>query len=415
MAQQFGVGSDGTVVLTLDEDRTQRYTLPTSLGDARMRLRSLDETVQQMLMRLARGRRTVYLTVGHGELNDSTSADPMQRAAYGGTDALFALFGMLNYQVSDLGVQNGLGRAVPDDAALVVVLGPRRPFLEPELEALDRYLAGGGSALFALEPETGFRLGPLEQRLGVKFHDEPLADDVEHLQQRGNLSDRRLIVTDRFSSHEALATLGQTGVGAGIALFGAGYFSNDVPGSRATAVVRSLDSTFPDSNGDFEQEEATEKRASYGLVVAVEGDSVPAPAATADSAPVTAPAATAGTAPATAPAAAARTTATTATAGAGARAMRAMMFADADMFSDQVVTSLGLNAALVADAVRWLGHEEQLSGEVRSEKDVPIVHTQAEDVAWFYAIIFGMPALVLLAGLLGVRRRRRASAPGREA
>jgi len=90
------------------------------------------------------------------------------------------------------------------------------------------------------------------------------------------------------------------------------------------------------------------------------------------------------------------------------------VFADADLFSDAVVTSLGLNAALAADAVRWLGREEELSGETQSEEDVPIVHTRAENVGWFYATIFGMPALVLLAGLYGVRRRRRTSVPGRE-
>jgi hypothetical protein len=87
--------------------------------------------------------------------------------------------------------------------------------------------------------------------------------------------------------------------------------------------------------------------------------------------------------------------------------MRALVFADTEMMSDRVVSSFGMNAALVADAIRWLGREEDLSGETTSEADIPIRHTRAEDVAWFYSIILGAPSLVLLAGLIGVRRRRR--------
>jgi hypothetical protein len=247
-----------------------------------------------------------------------------------------------------------------------------------------------------------------------------------------------LIVTDRFSSHASLPTVGQAGVGAGIAMFGAGYLTI-VPNTHAATVIWSLSSTFPDLNRDFEQE-SNEQRDSYPLVVATE-DSVRTGAADGAAAGDTAAAggpsqATAGgtasadTVPAavgsTAQTAAGATAQQTATAAADSaqaggapeaakpRTMRAMVFADADMFSDGVVTSLGLNAALVADAVRWLGHEEELAGVTNSEKDVPVVHTRAQDVGWFYATIFGMPALVLLVGLLGVRRRRRKSAPGRE-
>ncbi|NJD09430.1 MAG: hypothetical protein FIB01_02945 [Gemmatimonadetes bacterium] len=131
LAEQFGVTEDGTIVLT-NREVTERLTLPASLAEARPRLRQLDETVQQMLMRVARQRRTVYLTVGHGELNDPQSRDALAQQPYGGIEAFRSLFGMLNYQVSDLGVHNGLGQAVPADAALVVVLGPHRPFLDAE-------------------------------------------------------------------------------------------------------------------------------------------------------------------------------------------------------------------------------------------------------------------------------------------
>ncbi len=66
-----------------------------------------------------------------------------------------------------------------------------------------------------------------------------------------------------------------------------------------------------------------------------------------------------------------------------------------------------LNAALVADGVKWLGRDEAFVGSTETEEDIPIVHTRAEDVAWFYATILGAPSLVLALGLVGVYRHRR--------
>jgi ABC-type uncharacterized transport system len=372
LAEEHGVTQDGTVVLAVGERREQ-FIVPTELAQARVRLRQLDETVQQTLMRAARDIRTVYFTVGHGELNDPSSAGPEEAAAFQHIDAFRSLFTLLHYRVADLGIQNGLGNAVPADAAMVIALGPRRAFLDAELAVLDTYLAGGGSLLLALEPDSDFDLGPLRQRLGVAFHDVPLADDQQHLRQRMNESDRRFIVTDRFSSHASVSTLGQSRVGAGIVLPGAGHLeivADSAP--QPTIVVRSLASTFADADRDFQLDDGTESRDTYPLVVAVEKFGGPADDARDDTEP-----------------------------------LRAMVFADAELFSDVVITALGLNAALAADAVRWLGREEEMGGETTSEEDVPIVHTRAEDTAWFYATIFGAPALVLGIGLAAVARRRR--------
>jgi hypothetical protein len=393
VAQQHQVTEDGTIVLAYGE-RSEKITLPVRMREARTRLRAFDADVQRALMRVARDERTIYLTVGHGELNDPTSTGPVEMAPFRSVNALRELFGLLNYRVADLGIQGGLGNEVPSDAAMVVVLGPARSFLEPELQSLDRYLARGGSVLLALEPTSAFRLGPLRQRLGLDFRAERLADDAQFVRQRGNIADHALIVTDRFSSHAAVSTLGRAGVGSAMLLMGAGYLE-PVDSTRPPAfVVRSLPSTFADRNGDFEFNDGSETRQSYSLVAAVEVPVAPRPAV--------------GTAT---PAAGDTTAADTTPAPAAAPASpgRAMVFADAELFSDAVVTSLGLNAALAADAVRWLGREETLGGDTRSEEDVPIVHTRAENVVWFHSTIIGVPALVLGLGLFGVRRRRKAA------
>jgi hypothetical protein len=265
---------------------------------------------------------------------------------------------------------------------MVLAIGPRRPFLEPELQALDRYLARGGSLMLALEPQSEFQLGLLGQRLGVEFNATPLADEEVHMQFRENASDRRLIITDRVTSHEALATVSSAGVNQGILFMGSGSLDVDPQNPDAIVLVRSLPSTFRDANLDYQRQDPAEEQFVYALAAAVGDIHTPNP----DEEPV---------APVD----------STATA-----RMRAMVFADSELFSDRVISSLGLNQAMLADAIRWLGREESLSGETTSEADLPIRHTRNEDVAWFYSTILGAPSLVLLLGLIAVRRRRRSSA-----
>src|SRR5690606_41227540 len=101
---------------------------------------------------LLRERRTVYFTTGHGELNDPESAGPLGGRGLGGGTLFQQLLGYLNYDIRELGLTNGLSVDVPSDAAMVVVLGPQRRFLEGEMAALDRYLARCGCPLLCPVP-----------------------------------------------------------------------------------------------------------------------------------------------------------------------------------------------------------------------------------------------------------------------
>ncbi|HEX7049366.1 MAG TPA: Gldg family protein [Longimicrobiales bacterium] len=426
LAEEHRVRRDGTILLA-SGGQEQRIVLGDEMSVARSRLRTLDRDVQRQLMMLLRRRRVAYLTTGHGELNDSVSAGPLMAAGLGGVDAFQDLLRILNYDVRPLGLADGLGVDVPDNAAMVVVLGPRRPFLPEELETLDRYLARGGSLLLALDPESDFDPGPLVERLGVRYVAEPLADDQQFVRRRGNLSDRRLIIAPRFSSHAAVTTLSRARRGGAVLFVGAGHLEPAAdagataggvtaaasepaaPGApRPDFVVRSLPSTFADRNGNFQFDEGTEQRRSYNLVAAVEVEAPPATLAKAAPGAAGAEAGDNGAAADTEDGGAAdRGAAATDDDARSARPMRALVYADAEMFTDAVLRSLGLNAALVADGVKWLGGEEALAGVAESEEDVPIQHTKAEDVIWFYSTILGAPALVLAFGLIGVWRRRR--------
>ena len=411
-AEDFNARNDGELFLRLN-GRTESVGFLLDLDEARGRLRILDSHVQQALLQLNRSRRFVYMTKGHGEFNDPLSADepepdqpPSLRDWRPGMEsevdqgppprALREMLGILNYEVRDIGIGEGLGDRIPDDAAMVMILGPQSAFLDAEMNAVREYLDRGGALLLAMESRSDFQIDELRDYLGVDYNPPMVIDDQRFMPGTPpTVADRRFIVTNRFSTHPSVTTVGRAG--GDIVMIGSGSFTipDTVPGRRTSLVVNSLPSSYADLNGDFRFDDETEVKESYGLVAAVEwtGDGgVEQPAADGAEDPEGGADSEEG-------------------ASAPSRAgLRALLFGDAEVFTDQVLVSIRANQFVVADGIRWLGGEEEFAGEVVSEEDVPIMHTQAENVTWFYAIIFGAPALVLAVGVATLYGRRRSPA-----
>ncbi len=384
-AADYEVRRDGSVFLRV-AGRTEQLDFAMELEFARGSLRVLDGHVQQALLQLARQRRFAYLTTGHGELNDPQAVveEPdaldrkLQAVREGGEfspeeelplQTLRTLLEQLNYTVRDIGLRQGLGDRIPDNAAMVMILAPQRQFHETEMEAIFDYVDQGGSLLVALEPVSEFRFEELRDRLGIDYDPAMTLDDDIHYGGEGSISNRRLVLTNRFSTHPAVNAAGRGMGRAGLMMDGPGRVSEaeDVEGLRITTIIDALPSNYQDRNSNFQFDEETEERGSHSIAAAVErvagGQN-------------------------------------------GEDAMRALVYADADIFSDQILRSQVINTAVVADGIKWLGREEVFSGEVISEADVPIVHTRSENVIWFYAIIWGAPLVVLGAGILVLYRRR---------
>ncbi len=397
-AAAYEVRNDGVVVLRVD-GRSERLSFQLLLSEARGRLRILDSHVQQMLLQLTRERRFAYLTTGHGELNDPLASEeepeqpditeswrPGQESRFDEgppLGALRELLEFLNYEVRDIGVRRGLGDRVPDDAAMVMIIGPQRAFLEAERHSIREYLDRGGSLLVALEPDSDFRLEEFRDQLGVDHDPAVTLNDDRHLRVTGAVGDRRNIVTNRFSAHASVTSASRRGVTQGIALFGPGRISvaEDVEGLRTSLIVSTDPASYQDRNGNFRFDEGAEVKESFGVAAAIEREAAAEPAEDAERAAVS--------------------------------HMRALVYGDAEIFSDEVLVASQLNAFLVADGIRWLGREELFSGEVVSEEDVPILHTRSENVVWFYAIIFAAPALVLALGMAALYgRRAKGETPG---
>ena len=131
VAKQNQIQQYGTIVFNY-KGRTERATTDT------------EQDITNGIIKVVSGQqRKVYFTQGHGE-HDTTASD---RDGY---NTIAQALGRENYGVEKLVIaQQG---SVPEDAAVVVVAGPKTDFFPPEVEALKKYLDKQGKLLLMLDP-----------------------------------------------------------------------------------------------------------------------------------------------------------------------------------------------------------------------------------------------------------------------
>ena len=132
VAQQLGITQVPTIVFEY-KGRNEKAT-----NDA-------EQDLTNALIKVVTGRTPkIYFTQGHGE-KDTASAD--QATGYNGiTTALTSS----NFVVDKLVLAQQ--DAVPADADMVIIAGPKTDFLAPEIDALKKYLARGGKLFVMLDP-----------------------------------------------------------------------------------------------------------------------------------------------------------------------------------------------------------------------------------------------------------------------
>jgi ABC-type uncharacterized transport system involved in gliding motility auxiliary subunit len=131
LATQNQVTQYGTIIINY-KGRTERVTTDN------------EQDVTNGIIKAVSGQqRKVYFTQGHGEKDTGSS----ERDGY---NTIAAALGRENYTVEKLVLaQQG---AIPDDATVVVVAGPRNDFFPLEIDALKKYLDKGGKLLLELDP-----------------------------------------------------------------------------------------------------------------------------------------------------------------------------------------------------------------------------------------------------------------------
>lgn len=415
LAEKMHVTEDGVIVV-VREKQSEIVELGTKMERARQGLKTLDSKVQQALGKVLRNQRVAYLTVGHGELNDTRRDGAEQGRSARGVRELLQ---MQNYDIRDLGLVQGLGRDVPEDATMLLVLGATEPFAIEELKSIKRYLTRGGRALIALEPEGKSNNAPLASMVGLEFDPAVLCHSENHGIRRRNESDQAIIFSNRFASHPAVATLARLGSRA-VFFIGAGSFTKAEKANESfdvSFVLNSLPATWADTNGNFLYDSPGDKMGIFRLVGAIT-QSIPAAKQEqqSDEPPGQGTQQRDGDEhevnekPNKADTLSDSDVQKDKGATAEAKQMRALMVADSDALSDATLmnpSNFNGNPQFVVDAIRWLAGDEGEQGVIESSDDVRIQHTKQQDKAYFYLTIFGAPALVLGVGLWLSRRWRR--------
>jgi hypothetical protein len=295
--------------------------LQLQLESARPGLKTLDKEVQQRLLNVVKPSRITLFTQGHGERTFDPIGDTDRRP---GVRDLRGALEDQGHSVRDLGPAEGLATDVPKDATLVMVLGPTKPFSAEEIGALQRFLARGGRLFLALDPDGGVDLHELLDPMGVKVTMKMLANDQVYARRTHQDADRANLVTGLYSSHPSVSTLSRQGMRAPVVLPGA--MAIEAIRDRTAAqkeytvdfTVHAHFATFPDVNGNFQQDQGEERKA-WELAAAISNkkDKIE---------------------------------------------QRVFLVGDSEFLTDQAVRFAG-NGLLVLDPVRWLIGEESWDWE----------------------------------------------------
>jgi len=158
VAKAAGIQQYGTIVFNY-KTRTERTT-----SDS-------EQDITNAIIKVVTGQqKKVYFTQGHGE-KDGTSAD---RDGY---NTIAGALGRENYSVDKVVLaQTG---AVPDDASVLVVAGPKNDFFPAEVDAVKKYLAKNGKLLLMLDPPDKLESAPLKNLIALA-HDwgMDVGDDI---------------------------------------------------------------------------------------------------------------------------------------------------------------------------------------------------------------------------------------------
>lgn len=160
MAKRFQVTSYGTIVVesgTRDEKLTD----------------SQEEKITNAIIKVTReGERIVYFLKGHGE-NDIANTDKL---GYSGVKEAIE---KSNFKVKDLLLMRE--NKIPDDAAILVVGGPKKDLFQNEIDAIENYIKNGGKIFFMIDPFSIQGLRNYLAKYGFDLREDIIVDRLSRI------------------------------------------------------------------------------------------------------------------------------------------------------------------------------------------------------------------------------------------
>jgi gliding motility-associatede transport system auxiliary component len=155
MAQAMNVRNYGTVLV--------------ELGGARQEAKSpSEEDVTNAIIKAIKGKaKKACLMAGHGE----AAPDSQDRDGFSGAKGEIE---GANYTTETISLMEH--PQIPSDCTLLVIAGPDKNYLDPEIDMLRKYVESGGSVLFMLDYQKSPHLVDLVGSWGVKVNNDIVVD-----------------------------------------------------------------------------------------------------------------------------------------------------------------------------------------------------------------------------------------------
>lgn len=192
LAEEYGV-TKGSGVIFLEYKKR------------RNRVEKIDEQeVTSALVKVTREKdKNIYFIVGHGERDLEEAKEAT------GLNALKIMLENNRYVVKTLA--SNLNARIPDDADVVMIVGPTQNFLDYEIQGLEDYLKRGGSLFLALKSKQSQGLEKLLGRVGLEpmdnyvlnLVDTPMGKGVQEGQTLGTIFSSSNEITKVFGRSEA--------------------------------------------------------------------------------------------------------------------------------------------------------------------------------------------------------------------
>lgn len=160
LAEQYGVNKGGGIVFVEYKGKKNRIE------------RIEEQEITGAIIKVLRDKdKVVYLVTGHGEgsLEDTRDTN--------GLSQLKSLLEGNRYQLKPLPLSTQ--PEVPKDADAVLIVGAKHSFLDVEINALEKYMQGGGNLLVAVDPGVDHGLSGFLAKAGVKLNNNYIITVVQ--------------------------------------------------------------------------------------------------------------------------------------------------------------------------------------------------------------------------------------------
>lgn len=390
LLKQYAAHSDQLSYELVDPDRqpalAQRYEVVAyntvvveGNGRKEKVVRAEEAALTNAILKVTRStKKSVYFVTGHGEplLTDN------DRKGYA---LVKQALEEQNYIVQELVLARQ--PQVPDDAAAVVLAGPRQELLDPELEALSAFLQRGGHLCLMIDPETVPRLVEFVRRYGLEVGD----DIVIETNALGRLvgGDYLMPVVLSYGQHAITKDIGNM-----MTLFPV-VRSVEVAKTLPPGVnAQALASTSNESWAETDMKTLQEGRVGFDTDKDRRGPISVAAVATLK------PEAAPGTAAPTEPGAPDKSST--------ARAARLVVFGDSEFANNSFLPASPGNSNFFLNTVSWLAEEEDMIAirPRRGGGSGPVMLTAAQEPLIFWLPVVLWPLAVLASGAVVFARRK---------